>query len=140
MSDRLFLDTNVLFDFVFEREPFINEAEILFKLREKNSVEFYLSALSLANIAYFAKKLNKNPQHIISIILEWFNVVPLDSDSFIQTLSADFKDFEDGLQYFSASRINGLHGIITRNKKDFESSTLPVMTPSEYIKSQNISF
>jgi hypothetical protein len=45
----------------------------------------------------------------------------------------DFKDFEDGLQYFSAIE-NDQDIIITRNLKDFKNSRIPVMTAEQYLK------
>ena len=40
---------------------------------------------------------------------------------------------EDGLQYFVAM-YNESDIIITRNKKDFKNSKIPVMTAGEYIR------
>lgn len=135
MSKTLFLDTNVLLDFFWERPPFSAEAELLFRLREDNRVDFFVSSLTLANVAYFADKAKKDPFKIISILLEWVQVVELDRSQFIQTLSSRFKDFEDGLQYFSALKARGVDVIITRNKKDFGASQLLIQTPTEFLKS-----
>ena len=46
-----------------------------------------------------------------------------------------FPDFEDGLQYYSAIE-NEVDLIITRNKRDFKSSKIPVMTAKEYLAAQ----
>ena len=43
----------------------------------------------------------------------------------------EFKDFEDGLQYYSALE-NNIEIIITRNLKDFEYSKIPVMTAGQF--------
>ena len=43
-----------------------------------------------------------------------------------------FPDFEDGLQYYSAIE-NDIDIIITRNKKDFKNSKLPVLTAKEFL-------
>jgi hypothetical protein len=48
-------------------------------------------------------------------------------------LASNFNDFEDGLQYFVAMD-NESDIIITRNKKDFKNSKIPVMTAGEYIR------
>ena len=45
---------------------------------------------------------------------------------------SNFKDFEDGLQYYTAIE-NGQNIIITRDLKDFKESKIPVMTPEEYL-------
>jgi hypothetical protein len=43
----------------------------------------------------------------------------------------NFKDFEDGLQYYSALE-NNIEIIVTRNLKDFENSKIPVMTAGQF--------
>ena len=51
-------------------------------------------------------------------------------------MNSHFKDFEDSVQYFTATE-NNINGIITRNLKDFKSSQIPVMTAEEFLKSYN---
>ena len=43
-----------------------------------------------------------------------------------------FKDFEDGLQYLSAEA-EKCTLILTRDRKDFQNSALPVMTTEEFL-------
>ena len=45
----------------------------------------------------------------------------------------EFTDLEDGLQYQCAVEEN-VDFIITRNKKDFLASKIPVYTPSEFLQ------
>lgn len=134
MTYSVFLDTNILLDFVFEREPFFEEAVELFQLREDNKLEFYISSLSLANLAYNIQRQKRNPRPIINIFLNWTQVIALDKNIFLETLPSAFKDFEDGLQYFSAISIQNVDAIVTRNKKDFSPSSIPVLTAGEYIR------
>lgn len=49
-----------------------------------------------------------------------------------QSISSKFGDFEDAMQYYSAIRENA-DCIITRNKKDFIESQIPVYEPDEFI-------
>ena len=44
----------------------------------------------------------------------------------------DFSDFEDGLQYYTAME-NEIDVIISRNKKDFKSSKIPILTAKEFL-------
>lgn len=134
MNSAVFLDTNILLDYVFERDPFFDEAVDLFQLRSNNELEFYVSALSLANLAYSIQRQKKNPGPIINVFLDWMHVIALQKDTFLHTIPSAFKDFEDGLQYYSAATIKDMDAIITRNKKDFFPSSIPVLTASEYVK------
>lgn len=48
-------------------------------------------------------------------------------------LNSHFKDYEDAIQYFTATE-NKIDCIITRNLKDFKNSKIPVLTAEEYLK------
>jgi len=48
-------------------------------------------------------------------------------------LSSDFEDFEDAIQYYTAVE-NNIDCFVTRNKKDFRKSKIPVHTAEEYLK------
>lgn len=56
----------------------------------------------------------------------------VDRNVVTQALSSEFLDFEDAMQYFSAKEW-GADMIITRNKKDFKNSHIPVYEPMEYL-------
>lgn len=49
-----------------------------------------------------------------------------------EALQSSFSDFEDALQYYSAVDAEATM-IITRNKKDYQLSALPIFTPDEYL-------
>ena len=59
-------------------------------------------------------------------------VVPFDDKILELALGDEFKDFEDGIQYFIALE-NSCEVIITRNKKDFKKSQIPVLNPKEFL-------
>ena len=50
-----------------------------------------------------------------------------------QALDSGFTDFEDALQHFSAKAVNA-DCIVTRNKKDFECSEIPVYELDEFMQ------
>ncbi len=133
---KLFLDTNVMLDFLGEREPFYISAAKIATLADKRKLKIMVSALSFATVSYFLTKyegLKKTKDKlrkfkIISGICE------LDELIIEKGLNSDFSDFEDSLQYFSALRTE-CDIIITRNGKDFKKSQIPVMTPNEFLNS-----
>ena len=59
-------------------------------------------------------------------------VTTIDTHVIDRTLQSDFSDLEDAMQYYSALASNAMV-IITRNKKDFASSNIPVQTPIEFL-------
>ncbi|NQY08130.1 MAG: PIN domain-containing protein [Flavobacteriales bacterium] len=132
---RLLIDTNIVIDLLAKREAFYPEAATLFSLADNNKISLAVSSLTFANTNYILSKLTSKKE--ARIILRKFKVL-------VDTLSLDdkttelaladerFPYFEDGLQYYSAIE-NQIDIIITRNKKDFKNSKLPVMTAKEYL-------
>lgn len=95
-----------------------------------------VSPISFATVNYFLTKFEnadiaKEKLRKFKIISE---VCSLDEQTIEKGLNASIKDFEDALQYFSATESN-CKIIITRNGKDFKKSLLPVMTADEFLKS-----
>jgi hypothetical protein len=69
----------------------------------------------------------------IKSLLSAFEILSVDRKVILNAIEQNTLDFEDSIQS-SASQINGLDLIITRNLKDFKSSTVRVLSPQEAIK------
>lgn len=139
--DKLFLDANIVVDFLCERSNdfYLPAARLMVKSYNKE-IELCCSTLTLATASYFMEK-GKISQteifHKISDMISICELADVDREIVEQALSSEFTDFEDAMQYFSAKKW-GADIIITRNKKDFQHSQLPVYEPMEYLeKSQN---
>jgi predicted nucleic acid-binding protein len=135
---KLFWDTNVMLDFLGERDPFYISAAKIATLADKREVEIIASALSYATISYLLTKYEglektKDKLRKFKVISE---ICELDGVLIEKGLNSEFSDFEDSLQYFSALRTN-CDIIITRNGKDFKKSQIPIMTPDEFLNSIN---
>jgi len=50
-----------------------------------------------------------------------------------QSLSSDFSDFEDAIQYNTAVSDKKIIAIVTRNVKDYKWSKITVLTPDEVL-------
>ena len=133
---KLFWDTNIMFDFLGERDPFYISAAKIATLADKREVTVVASALSYATISYLLAKYESIEK--IKDKLRKFNVISeiceLDEVIIEKGLNSNFLDFEDSLQYYSALRTE-CDIIITRNGKDFKKSQIPIMTPDEFPKS-----
>lgn len=133
--NRYFLDTNILLDFLGNRQPFGKYAlEILNKSRTKEW-ELWTSDNSILTSYYIiAKEIGEAESRIkISRLINFLEIQPTKNAHIQQALASDFKDLEDGVQHFCASSIPGIGGIITRNKKDFKTSQIPVFEPWEVV-------
>jgi predicted nucleic acid-binding protein len=130
--ERVFLDTNILLDFLLGREPFARHAEDILQLRFTHKKRFFVSALSIANAAYVVRRAGQNPFQVVHDLMEWVDVVNLTKIEFKSTVKSTFKDFEDGLQFFSAQQIDA-DVIVTRNVKDFSTSSILVQSPLQFL-------
>ncbi|MCE2996120.1 MAG: type II toxin-antitoxin system VapC family toxin [Cyclobacteriaceae bacterium] len=133
MTPQVFLDTNVVLDFALNRPEFVKEAESIFELKDKGKIDIHISALTLSNVAYFADKHKLDAFVIVGMFINWINIIDLKTTFFNQVIDSDFLDFEDGLQYYSALNVKGITAIVTRNTKDFRSSSIPVLTPAQFL-------
>ena len=136
MSRRIFIDTNIVLDLLGEREPFYKPAVQLATLADKGNIVLIVSPISFATVNYFlskfvSPKIAKEKLRKLKILCE---ISKVDEEIIEKGLNSNFKDFEDSLQYFSAIASES-EIIITRNGKDFQESSLPVMTASEFLKS-----
>ncbi len=133
--EKVFVDTNVIIDLLAKREPFYMEAQDLFTLSDKKEIQLCISSLSFANAYYSIAKHHKDvdARKFLAKFKVLVTVLPLEDKAIDLALASEFDDFEDGLQYFVAMD-NEADVIISRNKKDFKSSKIPVLTAGEYLK------
>lgn len=136
MSRRIFLDTNIMLDFLGERPPFYYSVAKIATLSEKGKLIMVVSPISFATVNYFLTKFEnlkiaKEKLRKFKIISE---ICSLDEQTVEKGLNSSINDFEDALQYFSAIE-SKCEIILTRNAKDFKKSLLPVMTADEFLKS-----
>lgn len=132
----LFLDTNIVIDFLTDRKPFSVGAAKLFDYSVKGQVKLYLSAVSYNNIYYIIRKLSSHKAALktLKAVEEITVTIDTTATSIKSALYSDFKDFEDGIQYYSAKENRELNGIVTRNPTDFKFSKLPIWTPEQAVK------
>jgi predicted nucleic acid-binding protein len=132
----LFLDTNIVIDYLINREPFSKSALLLFSLAENGEISLNISAISYTTVYYVLRKNNSHQTIIQNLILlsSLCNILPVNQTVLEQAMKSDFIDFEDAVQYYSALLNNNCSVIITRNAKDFKSSEIKVMTPDEFLK------
>jgi predicted nucleic acid-binding protein len=132
--DRLYLDANVILDYL-QRRPNAEFVQKILLMAHKNQVSLITSVLNFATIFYIEKRRD----HSTRKILERFKLInkvisPVDqtAQSYHAALNSNFSDFEDALQYFAAME-SGSNFIISGNKKDFKHAVIPVLTSKEYI-------
>lgn len=135
--DTVLIDTDVILDFFFDRKPFSEEASRLLSLCEKGEVKGFVTSIMLSNVYYLLRKTANHEKVIenLKMLMNIIDVTTTNKKTVIEALNSEFKDFEDALQNFSAINEKEIKVIITRNIKDYKSSTLSLMTPESYLKS-----
>lgn len=132
---KILIDTNIVIDLLSKRKDFYDDAADLFSQADKKELNLTISSLTFANTNYILTKLKsaKEAREILRKFKVLLELLSLDDKITELALSDEsFPDFEDGLQYYSAIE-NDVDIIITRNKKDFKNSRLPVLTAKEYL-------
>ena len=132
---RVFVDTNIIIDLLAKRQPFYVESQKIFSLSDTKQIELFISSLSLVNTHYILNDVMKIKD--ARLILGKFKVLVKSnalSDKIIELALNDtkFKNFEDGIQYYSALE-SQCQLILTRNLKNFKNSKISVLSPKEYI-------
>ena len=130
---KVFLDTNILVDLIADRKPFSKHAIEIFKSAEEHKTQLYTSSHSISTTHYLLKKFVKEKElrDILFNLFDFIEVVPVNLDILKKGLRSSHKDFEDAVQILCASSITGINCIVTRNKKDFKTSEIAVLTPDE---------
>lgn len=131
----LFLDTNIVIDFVFQREGFFENAKSILALGLKEDFSLFTSALTFVTTLYVSKHYHKSVQQTkesLLSLLQFINVVDLSSQNVIENLSRNWSDYEDSTQEYCAKVVDA-DVIITRNVNDFKDSEICVQTPLDFI-------
>ena len=135
MTD-LFIDADIIIDFLIDRKPHSREAAIIFTLIEQKKIKGYASSLTFSNLYYVLRKIeshNKVKSKLESLS-QIVGILKVEERTIKEALASDFPDFEDSVQYFSALDSKKIDVIITRNTRDYKKSDIPIMTPGDYLK------
>ncbi len=136
--DNVLIDTDVILDFFFDRDPFAEFAAEILNLCEEKKINGFTSPVIISNVYYLLRKVAKHEIIIEKLkqILTIIDVVKMDKNVVINSLNSNFKDFEDALQNFSAMDWN-IGIILTRNIQDYKTSSLAILTPEIYLKGKS---
>lgn len=132
---KLFLDANVLLDVLLARQPFVNDSERVLSLCAKKVFHGYCSGLTICNLMYILRKhctmdVARKCMHDFSTYVE---IADVKSTAVASALQSPNPDFEDVVQAHCAGDCD-VDVIVTRDKKGFMDSGIPVCTPTELLE------
>ena len=130
----LLIDGNIILDVLLNRQEFVTDSSMIWKLCETGKAKGYVSALTFANLVYIMRK--KLDPATIEDIFRKLNLIFVFTDFSVSDLTRaaglNWKDFEDAVQSVTAERVHADY-IITRNIRDFSKSKIIAFTPSELL-------
>lgn len=134
----IFLDHNVIIDFLGEREPFYIPVAKVVTLADKKKIKLFISPISITTVHYILSKYESQTSAFEKIrkfkIISEISIV---NEIVIEkAINSNFKYFEDAVQYFSAIE-SKCDIILTRNEKDFKNALIPIMNAEAYLISLN---
>jgi predicted nucleic acid-binding protein len=136
---RVLIDTDVILDFFFDRQPFSESAAQVFSLCETQEIKGFVTPVIISNVYYLLRQTAKHEKVIekLKVLLSITDILAIDKSVILQALNSNFKDFEDALQNYAAESDTKIDLILTRNLKDFRNSKLAVLTPDDFMKIQS---
>lgn len=131
---KFFLDTNVLIDFILERPQFYQPAAMIVSYAAEHKIKICVSALSMVTANFICVERCKMPLELyrrkVDFLRRFMDIGSVDSTDIYNSYDSQWKDFEDGVQYYSAVRIVADY-IVTRNTKDFEGAGIEVVSAED---------
>ncbi|NES18504.1 MAG: PIN domain-containing protein [Symploca sp. SIO3E6] len=132
---KVLIDTNIIVDVALERDPFFTDSEQVVSLVEQQQIEGYISASTFSDLYYIIRKAKGHnwTQQFLQRMAVLCTVATVNQAVISMALTANFRDFEDAIQY-STAVVNHLDVIVTRNPQDFPVTTPRIVTAEHLIQ------
>lgn len=132
----VFLDTNILIDYVLFRGDEALAAEYIFECSMNGDIDLYIAAHSLTDMFYILRKEYSSSERkmIIRNLCALCRVVPISAENIEKAVLAGFSDdLEDSIQIQCAVE-SGCDYLVTRDAELFSESPVRVVLPHELIR------
>lgn len=136
MKNRILIDTNVLLDYLFTREPFYEDAKNIIVACVDGKVKGCIAAHSISNMFFILRKdyTANERRELLFDLCTVFDVEGIDKIKLLAGLqNEEFSDFEDCLQ-MECAKAYGAEYIVTRNVSDYVTSEIKAIIPKDYLK------
>lgn len=130
------IDTNVLLDYLLEREPHFENAKKVVISCVEGKVKGCIAAHSIPNMFFILRKdfTPKERREVLINLCSIFDVEGIDKGKLLLGLAnEEFSDFEDCLQ-MECARVYEAEYIVTRNVSDYVTSEIKAIEPADYLK------
>lgn len=129
----VFVDTNVILDVLLENEDLWEDSIKVYKYAELGQIRACMSASSMTDIFYVARKRLTAPvaRSAIEKLLSIFDIVGVDGDDLHGALTLPIDDMEDALQAWCAQKVTA-DALITNDTDGFSKIDIPVIAPADF--------
>lgn len=132
----ILIDTNVMLDYLCQREGFFEASNKIMEMCAKENISGFIAAHSVLNAYYILRnKYTDNERKEILLkyieVVDVVNVLRKDIEDCLS--NAEFTDMEDCLQDICAVSCDAQY-IVTRNIKDFQQSKTQAILPEDFIR------
>lgn len=135
MAQKVYLDSDVILDYLAERKPHDEAALKIINLLENRQIQGYISSLIVWNLYYLLRK-NLGAAQARSVLQKFrklVHILPVTEETIDSALASNMRDFEDSVQFFAFKK-GKIDIFISRNTKDYPRNSAVIMTPNEYLK------
>ena len=132
---RALLDTCVIIDAMQNREPFCKDAQELFLAAANNLFVGCITAKVSTDIYYLMHRhthSDKASREVLNKLFSLFEVADTAGIDCRRAIPSPVSDFEDAVMIETAARTE-VDCIVTRNEHDFVKSTVPVLSPKDFL-------
>lgn len=133
---KVFVDANILVSVLNKEYPLFTHSARILSLSGNNNFQIYTSPVCLAIAFYFAEKKHKTKlaREKIGLLCGHIFIAPATVDVVEKTIAnKKINDFEDGLEYYSATESNCTF-IVTEDIGDFYFSEIPVLSARNFFE------
>ncbi|HEY2725693.1 MAG TPA: PIN domain-containing protein [Parafilimonas sp.] len=137
MAAKLFLDSNIVLDYLLGRKDELDKIEQLINLTNNNVFDCYISETVISTCIYFLEKNKKQTLEMLRAFCMLCKTLPYHSNILFYNIER-FNDIEDGFLYYLALH-HKMNFFITRNIKHFKFQlpSLAAMTPTQFLNFYN---
>ena len=131
----LLLDTNVIIDYMGRKKPFFENSERIIAAGYFGDATLWASAQSFKDAFFVLSHYvdSARVQKAVLKLIEIVNPVDLTGADLSRAAKLQWGDLEDCLIAVAAAKAN-VDYIITRDRKGFERSMTPTLTPGEWLR------
>ena len=130
---RIFLDTNILIDYIDNRAG-ADDAEQIFACGFSGEALLFSSSLTFANMAYIIKGRTQEEKYdALSQMAGIVEIIDLRKQEVMAAIAQPVKDFEDMLQYQCAKTMHCDY-IVTNDRRDYDFSDIPHFSSAAFVE------